>query len=116
MTSLDGERGVDLNKVLAEIESLREVATNQNKTIDELKAGERLRATQPQDGRDSVSQAHVEKPPLPPKYDGTTNFDAYMVQFDAIATAQHWQDRKVLLLSRLKGKALDVAAQEGTRV
>ena len=55
----------------------------------------------------------TDKPPLPPKYDGSTNFNTYLVQFEVLAREQKWSDEKqgVMLLSRLKGRALDVAAQ-----
>ena len=54
-----------------------------------------------------------EKTPLPPKYDGCTDFCTYRVQFEVLAKQQKWSQEKqgVMLLSRLKGRALDVAAQ-----
>ena len=54
-----------------------------------------------------------EKGPLPPEYDGSTDFCTYRVQFEVLARQQKWNEEKqgVMLLSRLKGRALDVAAQ-----
>ena len=101
-----------LEKLVSEMGVLRQTVTDQAKVITDLKA-ERDQQPQGSQNQGSQSQSHVEKPPLPPKYDGCTNFDAYMVQFNAIAEAQHWQSKEVLLLSRLKGKALDVATQGG---
>ena len=59
------------------------------------------------------SVSHSEKARLPPKYDGSTYFSTYLVQFEVLAKEQHWslQKQGVMLLSRLKGRALDLAAQ-----
>ena len=55
----------------------------------------------------------TEKLPLPPKYEGTIDFANYLAQFEALASEQAWTTAKkgVILLSRLKGRALDVAVQ-----
>ena len=50
---------------------------------------------------DSISQAtgnqslreQVEKPPLPPKYDGSFDFNTYLVQFEVLTKEQKWGDQ-----------------------
>ena len=61
----------------------------------------------------SKRKSSPEKPPLPPKYDGSTDFCTYLVQFEVLAKQHRWSAEKcgVMLLSRMKGRALDVAAQ-----
>ena len=61
----------------------------------------------------STRREVVEKSPLPPKYDGSTDFNTYLLQFQVLAHEQRWtEDRKgVMLISRLKGRALEIAAQ-----
>ena len=54
-----------------------------------------------------------EKVALPQKFDGSTNLMSYLVQFNVMAVEQAWGEAKkgIVLLGRLKGRALDVAAQ-----
>ena len=53
------------------------------------------------------------KMPLPIKYEGETDFRDYLIQFEALARVHGWDDqmKAVMLLGRLKGKALAVAAK-----
>ena len=69
-----------------------------------------------------ISQRDDETPskkgvPLPPKFDGSVAFESYLVQFETIAGEQRWtaDKKQVVLLGRLKGKALEVAVQGESR-
>jgi hypothetical protein len=48
---------------------------------------------------------------FPMKYDGSTDFEAYKQQFDRIAESRGWsvREQSTVLISRLKGKALEAA-------
>ena len=54
----------------------------------------------------------VFQPPLPLKYDGSTDLKTYLVQFETLSHEQGWNDDKkgVMLLSKLQGCALEIAA------
>ena len=54
-----------------------------------------------------------EKAPLPGKYEGEVDFNDYLQQFEVLAEEHKWSvDKKgVMLLARLKGRALEVAAK-----
>ena len=54
---------------------------------------------------------------MPMKYSGTSDFDEYLTQFEAIAGLQNWNDERkaVVLLSKLEGQALSIASTENQR-
>ena len=49
---------------------------------------------------------------MPQRYDGSTDFDAYIELFNKLATLQNWDARRsaVILLSKLDGEAFEVAS------
>ena len=58
-------------------------------------------------------QKGCSKIPLPAKYDGEFDFNDYLAQFDALSNEHGWNhaQKGVMLLGRLKGRALEVAAK-----
>ena len=103
-----------LQQALGAVTKLTETTRGQEEEIgtlkDEVEKAQKqptsLPATQP-------TQLSSEKTALPQKYDGSTNLTSYLVQFEALAQEQAWGYAKkgIVLLGRLKGRALDVATQ-----
>lgn len=93
----------NLYSLVDELKRLRKELDTQEKKMDEMT----------QSAFQTTRKDSPEKAPLPSKYDGSTDFCTYLVQFEVLAKQQRWSEEKqgVLLLSRLKGRALDVAAQ-----
>ena len=98
---------------MTELDAKIQVLTQE---IEKLRAGfpghKKMDSTSQAMGNGSIQES-TEKLPLPPKYDGSLDFNTYLVQFEVLAKEQRWSDQKcgVMLLSRLKGRALDIAAQ-----
>ena len=59
----------------------------------------------------SRNQNGLEAKLFPMKYDGSTDFEAYQSQFECIAVSRGWSsdEKATVLISRLKGKALEAA-------
>ena len=94
-------------KYAAEIQKLRAAYLSQKEQMEELISRQKEMSF-----NSTQAESH-EKVPLPPKYEGNLDFKNYLVQFEALASEQKWSTSKkgVMLLSRLKGRALDIAAQ-----
>ena len=98
-----------LQKALAEIDKLNSAAQDHDSKIRTLQDTTQAEAT-PSPAKSTTSS---DKNQLPLKYDGTTNLASYLVQFETLAKEQGWPVEKqgIVLLGRLKGRALDVATQ-----
>ena len=113
-----------LQAALAEVTRLTTVTDTQQDRIKGL-TGELAKVTPPPPPLKSEAAggavagppgpvfAGGEKVALPQKFDGSTNLMSYLVQFNVMAAEQGWGEAKkgIVLLGRLKGRALDVAAQ-----
>ena len=110
MTSEDkiAELQARLDQAMVQIDKLTSAAQDQESKIQDLtSAGDKSPAKSPS------PSATSEKLQLPLKYDGTSNLESYLVQFETIADEQGWNAARkgMILLGRLKGRALDVATQ-----
>lgn len=59
----------------------------------------------------NVSRFDMEVKVSPMKYDGNTDLESYLSQFEGVATLHGWtlEQMSTILMSRLKGKALEAA-------
>lgn len=106
-----------LATALSEVTRLKDLTNNQQTRIQSMR-DDLARVTPSSPARGAAGGADPqpsvsEKVTLPQKFDGSTSLTSYLVQFNTLASEQGWNDAKksIILLGRLKGRALDVATQ-----
>ena len=105
---------IKLAETRLELTNMRELMEGYRQELKSLQHAQVEASRIYKDDRAEAAKAK-HKIPLPGKYEGDVDFDDYLQQFEVLADEHEWTTEKkgVMLLARLKGRALEVAAKGG---
>ena len=105
------DRLAETRREVADLKDLLDIYKKQLHDVQKLQGD---LAQQQQDTTVPADETRTSfKLPLPAKYEGDLDFNDYLAQFEALAGEHGWTTAKkgVILLGRLKGRALEVAVK-----